>query len=121
MHRIRSLQANVSIEEAKSQFLGGSLSKVARDLAFGPLRSVATIHIPFRLFEVAITNGGANQTEFFALDVVNGTLDVFRFDSVPDTELVESRNVLDVAVDDQTANELVLSAVRRALYSHGFF
>ena len=121
MHRIRSLKANVSLEEAKSQFAGGSLSKFTRDLAFGPLRSVAAIHIPFRLFEVAITNGGSSQTEFFALDVVNGTLDVFRFDSVPDTELVESRNVLDVAVDDNKANDLVLSAVRRALYSHGFF
>ena len=121
MHRIRSLKANVSLEEAKEQFMGDALTKLARELAYGPLRSVAAIHIPFRLFEVGITNGGASQTEFFALDVVNGTLDVFRFDSVPDTELVESRNILDVAVDDQKANELVLSAVRRALYSKGFF
>lgn len=121
MHRIRALRPNVSLEEAEAQFRGGAFAERARNIALGPLRSVAEIYIPFRLFEVKISNRGASQTEFIALDVVRGNLDPFRFESVPDTVLVESRNVVELALDESRATELVLANIRRVLYSRGFF
>ena len=121
MHRIRALRANVSLHEAEAHFRAGAFSERVRSLALGPLRSVAEFYIPFRIFEVEISNRGARQAEFIALDVVRGNLDPFRFETAPDTVLVESRNVVELVLDESKAKELVLANIRRALYSRGFF
>ena len=57
MTRIQSLRPNVTREEALQQFSGG-VSGRFRELLSGPLRSLADFYIPFRIFEVEISNAG---------------------------------------------------------------
>ena len=84
MTRVRTLKANVTREQAVEQFSASGISKLFRNGFFGPLRSVAEFYVPFRLFRARIVNGGATDENLVALDVVNGTLDLFKFDHIPD-------------------------------------
>jgi hypothetical protein len=92
-----------------------------RNTFFGPLRSVAELYIPFRLFRVEIENRSVRQAEFFGLECVRGSMDLFRFDELPDTMVIETRNVVDAGIDEAQAAEIAISKVRRLLYSRGFF
>ena len=82
---------------------------------------MAELYIPFRLFRIEITNRGVAQTEFFGLESVRGSMDLFRFDELPDTIVLETRNAVEPGIDEAEAAELVVSKVRRLLYSRGFF
>jgi hypothetical protein len=121
MPRIRSLRPNVNRDDAMAYFSPGGLADGLRNTFFGPLRSVADLHIPFRLFQVEITNRGVTQTEFFGLECVLGTMDLFRFEELPETLVLETRNAVEPRLDETQAAALVLSKVRRLLYSRGFF
>jgi len=83
MPSIRSLKPNVTREEVIRQFSGRGLSATLRNLAYGRLRSVAELYIPFRLFRVQISNGGVSEEKLVAIDAVSGTLDLFQFDHTP--------------------------------------
>ena len=121
MPRIRSLRANVNRDEAQEYFSPGGVADGLRNTFFGPLRSVAELYIPFRLFRIEITNRGIAQTEFFGLESVRGSMDLFRFDELPDTIVLETRNAVEPGIDEAEAADLVVSKVRRLLYSRGFF
>ena len=121
MPRIRSLRPNVNRDEAQEYFSPGGVADGLRNTFFGPLRSVAELYIPFRLFRVEIENRSARQTEFFGVECVTGSMDLFRFDELPETMVVETRNVVDPGLDEAQAAEVAISRVRRMLYSRGFF
>lgn len=121
MARIRSLIPNVSREEAVAQLSDGGVVAWARNTVSGPLRSVADFYIPFCLFRVEITNRGVTQTELFGLEVVRGTMDLFRFENVPETVVVETRNVVDSRLDEAHAAQILIEKVRRLIYVRGFF
>ena len=121
MPRIRILRPNVNRQEAQEFFSPGGLADGLRNTFFGPLRSVAELYIPFRLFRIEITNRSVTQTEFFGLECARGSMDLFRFDELPDTIVVETRNAVETGLDEAQASELVISKVRRLLYSRGFF
>ena len=48
-------------------------------------------------------------------------MDLFRFDELPDTIVLETRNAVEPGIDEAEAADLVVSKVRRLLYSRGFF
>jgi hypothetical protein len=124
MPRIRSLKPNVTREEAIRQFAPRGLSALFRNVAFGPLRTVAELYIPFHLFRVEIVNRGVNERRLVALDAVGGTLDLYQFERIPDeaeTVPIESRNCPLARLPDSAAAELVVAKLRRILYSRGFF
>ena len=124
MTRIRTLKANVTREQAVEQFSASGISKLFRNGFFGPLRSVAEFYVPFRLFRARVVNGGATDENLVALDVVNGTLDLFKFDHIPDeSEMmhVETRNCAAPELENERATELLVAKLRRVLYSRGFF
>ena len=121
MPRIRSLRPNVNRDDATEYFSSGALPNLLRNTFFGPLRSVAELYIPFRLFRVEIENRSVTQTEFFGVECVTGSMDLFRFDELPETMVVETRNVVDPGLDEAQAAEVAISRVRRLLYSRGFF
>ena len=79
MPRIRSLRANVNRDEAQEYFSPGGVADGLRNTFFGSLRSVAELYIPFRLFRIEITNRGVAQAEFFGLESVRGSMDLFPF------------------------------------------
>ena len=123
MSRIRSLKPNVTREEAVAQFSGGILNPF-RDFAFGAVRSVADTYIPFRLFEVSVSNRQRHEQHLLALDAVNGTLDLYRFEQIPspsEVVVLETRNCPPGQLDDDHAGELVVEKFRRVLFSRGFF
>lgn len=124
MPAIRSLKPNVTRDDAISQFSSRGPSAIFRNLLFGPLRSVAELYIPFRLFRVRIINRGIHDERLVALDGVTGSLDLYQFDHLP-TEAewisLETRNCPPAKLSDTAATELVVAKLRRVFYSRGFF
>ena len=124
MASVRSLKPNVTREQAILQFSSTGIPRFFRNAAFGPLRSVAELYVPFRLFQVQIVNRGQTEQRFLALDAVAGTLDPFQFDHVPteeETVSIESRNCPRAQLDDALVAQLLVAKLRRFLYGRGFF
>ena len=124
MPQIRTLKPNVTREQAILQFASMGIPRLFRNLAYGRLRSVAELYLPFRLFEVNIVNREAREERLIALDAVTGNLDPFQFDHLPGTDemiSVETRNCPPSQLDPAQASELLIVKVRHRLYSRGFF
>ena len=68
MARIRSLRPNVGRDEAIDQFSSTGPIEMLRQVAFGPVRSVAEFFIPFQLFQVEILNSGKRDQRVLGLD-----------------------------------------------------
>jgi hypothetical protein len=124
MSRIRSLRPNVTREEAAAEFSPAGPAGLVRHLFFGPLRSVADFYIPFRLFQVEVSNAGKPDRHILGLEVVMGGLDLYRFQAIPGASeiiSVDTRNHPESRLDDVRAQELVVDKFQRALFSQGPF
>ena len=123
MPHIRSLKPNVSQDEATEAFSNGLLEPIRRVL-FGPLKSVADFYIPFRLFQVEISNRGTREQRIFGLDAVEGSLDLYHFEELPPAARViymETRNCAETVIDEAKARQLLITKVQRLLFATGFF
>ncbi|HET9995188.1 MAG TPA: hypothetical protein VFQ18_07270 [Candidatus Acidoferrum sp.] len=121
---IRILKPNVTQEEAVRSFRGRGLSALYRQMRSGPLKKIAEAYVPFWLFRVRYELAGAPQTRLFALDAVDGSLDLFEFPRVPgEGELVslDSRNRLAPALSEERAAEILKEKVLRVIFQQGFF
>jgi hypothetical protein len=123
MSAIRSLKANVTEREAVDALRGGIAALPW--LPFGRrLRSVALVHVPFRLYRVEIANGTRLSEACLAVDAVDGSLDPYRFESPP-TETafveVETRNRLEARLDAAQSVSLLEDKLRRMVFQTGFF
>jgi hypothetical protein len=90
----------------------------------GPLRRIAGVYVPFFLYRVRYQLGRAQQTRYFAIDAVYGSLDLFEFPNVPTgTQLVEveTRNCLSVGLTRQHAQAILREKVLRVIFQLGFF
>jgi len=119
--RIRSLRANVTRQQAEEHFSSAGPISMLKGLVSGPLRSVADIYIPFRLFRVEITEHERVRSQFLAVDVVKGNLDLYQFDDVPEVAVLETRNCPPGILDEERARQLVVEKFRRVVFSQGFF
>ena len=123
MARIRSLRPNVTREEATEQFSSG-LTDILHTTVSGPLKSVAEFYVPFQIFQVEILNSGKRDLRLFGQDVVNGSLDLYQFEQLPDGRDViclETRNCSQPLLDEAAAKQIVITKVQRLLFSTGFF
>jgi hypothetical protein len=123
MPRIRSLRPNVTREEAIKQLSGGIVGTL-RSALQGPVRSVADFYIPFILFQVTLTNAGKSETQILGLDSVSGSLDLYRFEDIPDSSQlisIDTRNFPYSQLDPERAREIVVDKVRRLFFQTGFF
>lgn len=121
---IRSLKPNVTEAEAVRQFTGRGIAALLRRARPGALRCVADVYLPFRLYQVQISNGGSRQTRWFALEAVRGQLDLYDFERVPvPAELVEveTRNSPAPLLTEAQAQELLAEKLRRMIFQKGFF
>ena len=121
---IRSLTPNVSQEEAIRTFTAGGLTALYWRWRSGPLQRIADAYVPFWLYRVRYEMGQVSQARLFALDAVNGSLDLFAFPHIPnDTELlaIETRNRLQPLLTDGRAEELLREKVLRVIFQQGFF
>ncbi|HZQ68252.1 MAG TPA: hypothetical protein VFA68_07015 [Terriglobales bacterium] len=124
MPSIRSLRANVTREEAMEQFASHGIGTALKNTVYGPLQSVADFYIPFLLFQVEIQNRGKTESRIYGLDAINGSLDPYQFEDLPgtfDIVYLETRNCAKPMLDEAGAKALLISKVRRLLFSTGFF
>jgi hypothetical protein len=121
---IRTLKPNVTEKEAMRTFSAPGISAFLWRMRSGPLRMIAAAYVPFRLYRVRYELGRTPCTRLFALDAVDGSLDLFEFPRVPDDrELLssDSRNRLTPALSEDRAAELLREKVLRIVFQQGFF
>jgi len=122
MAAIVSLKANVTEREAVDAFRGGI---AALPWPFGRrLRSVALVHVPFRLYQIEIANGTRLSETCLALDAVDGSLDPYRFEAPPENGAlveVETRNRLEPRLEPARSATLLEDKLRRMVFQTGFF
>ncbi len=117
---VRSLAPRVSESQAIEAFEKG----VWRAIRGEQLRSIAAAYLPFRLYEVEVTNGGKRTVSIFAIDAVTASLDLYEFEHVPERAevvTVESANALPPRIDEAQSLKLLEDKVRRAVFQAGFF
>jgi hypothetical protein len=120
--QIQSLKANVAHSEALQHFTGGTFR--FSDWFRGPVRSMAELYIPFRLFRVKVLNSGKEDSAIFGLDAVHGLMDLYQFPTPPapeDFTFVETRNLVPSKLDANQARDRLLAKVQRLVFARGFF
>jgi len=121
---IRTLKPNVTEKEAMRTFSSPGISAFFWRMRSGPLQKIAAAYVPFRLYRVRYELGRTPHKRLFALDAVDGSLDLFEFPRVPgDSELLslDSRNRLTPALSEDRAVELLREKVLRIVFQQGFF
>lgn len=121
---IRSLRRNVTREEAIDAFASPGPAALYWKLRSGPLQRVADAYIPFRLYRVRYHVAGAPHSQLFAMDAVDGSLDLFQFPAPPsenETVLVSTRNHPAAALSQSQAQDLLREKVLRLIFQQGFF
>lgn len=115
---IRALRPAVTRDEAVNAFAAG-LAGRARQLALGPLRSLADVYVPFRLYHVTVGCRRTHETTVLGVDAVTGALDLYRFDPAPrpaDLMDVRTRNHVAPRLSAAAAHAIVASRVQRLMY-----
>ncbi len=118
---IRALKPNVTQEEAVRAFSGAGFSALYWRMRRGPLRRIADAYVPYFLFRVKYAGAPAR---LFAIDAVDGSLDLFEFPRIPEERellALDGRNLLQVALAEEGAAELLRDKVLRVIFQQGFF
>lgn len=121
---IRSLRPNVTRDEALRTFNARGPASFMWRLRRGPLQRIAQAYLPFHLYRVRYHLGRAEHSHLFALDAVDGTLDLFEFSVPPgetETVIVSTRNHPLPRLSPAKAEELVREKVLRLIFQQGFF
>ena len=121
---IRSLRPNVTRDEAIRQFTAARLSSWVWKLRAGSLQNIAEAYIPFRLYRVRFPVRGVQRTHLFAMDAVDGSLDIFEFAKPPgeaETFEISCRNHLPLTLPEHRAEQLLRDKVLRLVFQQGFF
>lgn len=118
---IRVLKPNVTQEEALRVFSSADLSGLYWRIRNGPLRRIADVYVPYFLFRVKCGNA---RTRLFAMDAVDGSLDLFEFPRVPEEgefQVARDRNRLNASLSEQQAADLLRDKALRVIFQQGFF
>jgi hypothetical protein len=121
---IYSLKPNVTRDEAVAALNPRSFLGVTKTLVAGPLRTIATVYVPFRMFRATIRNGKRQEQRLLAIEAVRGSLDLYGFERAPaPAELVrvETRNFIPSQLAAEPAAELLKEKLRRMVFRGGFF
>jgi hypothetical protein len=121
---IRSLRPNVSRDEALQAFSAGSFTSLYWRMRSGPMQRIADAYVPFWLYRVRYEMGRALHTRLFALDAVDGSLDLFEFPRAPQPDQlvnVETRNHLRPALASSQAEALLRDKALRSVLQQGIF
>jgi hypothetical protein len=118
---IHALKPNVTQEEAVRAFSGAGVSAFYWRMRSGPLRRIADAYVPYFLFRVKYAGAPAR---LFAIDAVDGSLDLFEFPRIPDEQdllALNGRNRLQATLPEERAAELLRDKVLRVIFQQGFF
>ena len=121
---IQVLKRKVSQPAAFQKFSALGPTALLRTLRLGPLQRIAEVYVPFHLYRVDYILGREYQSRLFAIDAVEGSLDLFEFPAPPtpdDLARIETRNVLPTNLTDAAAQPLLREKVLRVIFQQGFF
>jgi hypothetical protein len=121
---IQTLKPNVTQQEALRTFSRAGLSTLYWRVRSGPLRRIADVYVPYWLYRVQYHMGRAAHTTLFAIDAVNGSLDLFTFPSVPapnDLVSIHTRNSIAPTLQQSCAEAALRQKVLRVIFQQGFF
>jgi hypothetical protein len=121
---IKALKANVTQQEAVLRFSAPGFSSIYWRLRSGRLQKIAKAYVPYWLYRVRYEHVHGGCTRFFAMDAVNGSLDLFEFPHVPSGEEVildGNRNCLQPTLSEVAAEGILRDKVLRVVFQQGFF
>ena len=121
---IQTLKSNVSQSDAFRKFSTPGPAALLRNLRLGPLQRIAEVYVPFHLYRVNYDLAHEHQSRLFAIDAVDGSLDLFEFPSIPDRDTLvqlETRNALPTNLSDNALENLLREKVLRVIFQQGFF
>jgi hypothetical protein len=121
---VRSLKPNASRNDALGAFLSRGFANSFWRMRNGPLQRIADAYVPCWFYRVRYESGRAMQTRLFALDAVDGSLDLFEFRWLPGPQeflSMETRNFLRPSLTEARAEELLREKVWRVIFQQGFF
>src|SRR5258708_27242829 len=118
---IHALKPNVTQEEAVRAFSGAGVSALYWRMRRGTLRRSADGYVPYFLYRVKCAGAPAR---LFAIDAVDGSLDLFEFPRIPDERellALDGRNRLQAALTEERAAELLRDKVLLVIFQQVFF
>lgn len=118
---IQILKPNVTREEALRAFSSPGVSALYWRIRSGPLRRIADVYVSYFLFRVKCTT---MPPRLFAMDAVDGSLDLFEFPRIPsaaELRTSNSRNLLGTTLTEERAAGLLRDKVLRVIFQQGFF
>ena len=121
---IQVLRPNVTQEDALREFSSARVSTLYWRALRGPLQRVAAAYVPYFLYRASYQMRGGPRSTLFAMDAVDGSLDLFTFPQAPAQNqlvLMETRNRLDSSLDAARAEALLREKILRAIFQQGFF
>jgi hypothetical protein len=120
---LHTLKPNVTRQDAQRAFSVGASARLWR-MRSGPLQRIAEAYLPYRGYRVNYNMAGVEQSRFFALDAVTGSLDLFEFPKAPNGEEllgVQTRNYLPSSLSPADAENLLREKALRVIFLQGFF
>jgi hypothetical protein len=121
---IVALRPNVTQEDAVREFSIRGLSSMYWRVTAGRLQRIAEAYVPYQFYEVSYVMARAPQTRLFAMDAVDGSLDLFEFPQLPNRQQLvttETRNRLEPSLPASAADELLREKALRVIFQQGFF
>jgi hypothetical protein len=121
---VLTLRANVSELDAFNEFQTIRLASLLWRFRNGPLQRIAKAYLPFAQYRLQYEIGRARHTRYFALDQVEGVLDLYEFpDAINSNELlpVETRNKIAPALSPDRTEFLLREKALRLIFQQGFF
>ena len=121
---ILTLAANVSEADAFRKFQDSTISSIIWRFVNGPLQRMAQVYLPFALYRLQYQLGRTLHTRFFALDQVEGALDLYEFpDLIAEKDLfrIETPNSLRPILSADRSQSFLRDKALRVIFQHGFF
>jgi hypothetical protein len=121
---IVAMRPNVTQEEAVREFSSRGLSSMYWRMTAGRLQRIAEAYVPYQFYEVSYVMARAPQTRLFAMDVVDGSLDLFEFPQLPSRQqlvTMDTRNRVEPSLSAAAADELLREKALRIIFQQGFF
>jgi hypothetical protein len=121
---ILALPANVSEQDALSAFRSRTFSNFSWRLTRGPLQRISLAYLPFGLYHANYEIGRVCHSRFFAIDLVEGALDLLEFPSAigaNDLVPIETCNHISQVLPGDRASPLLREKVLRMILQQGFF
>src|ERR1700681_4858448 len=121
---IVALRPNVTQADAVREFSHRGLSSMYWRMTAGRLQRIAEAYVPYQFYEVSYVMARAPPTRLFAMDAVDGSLDLFLFSPPARRKqlvTMDTRNRVEQSLSPGAADELLREKALRVIFQQGFF